>query len=54
MSIRRPVDMGDDFKKKMTLITDSASDKYLAEHSRRKEVLKYLKGELSVTGKSLS
>ena len=54
MSIRRPVDMGDDFQKKMTLITDPASDRYLEEHSRRKEVLKSLNKMLSVTKKSLS
>ena len=54
MSIRRPVDMGEDFQKKMTLITDPASDRYLEEHSRRKEVLKTLNRILSVNKNSLS
>ncbi len=34
-SIRRPVDLGDSFKKSgMTLITDPASDRYLNEHAK--------------------
>ena len=32
--VRRPVDMGEEFSKTMTLITDPASDRYLNEHSK--------------------
>lgn len=32
--VRRPVDMGEEFSKTMTLITDPASDRYLNEHSQ--------------------
>ena len=32
--VRRPVDMGDEFEKNMTLITDPASDRYLNVHSK--------------------
>ncbi len=32
--VRRPVDMGEEFCKNMTLITDPASDRYLNEHSK--------------------
>ncbi len=38
--VRRPVDMGDEFKKNMTLITDPASDRYLNEHSKLAASLK--------------
>tara|TARA_R100000995_G_C3482096_1_gene124573 strand:- start:468 stop:638 length:171 start_codon:yes stop_codon:yes gene_type:complete len=38
--VRRPVDIGDEFKKNMTLITDPASDKYLNEHSKLAAPLK--------------
>ena len=29
--VRRPVDMGNEFRQNMTLITDPASDRYLNE-----------------------
>ena len=32
--VRRPVDMGSEFKQNMTLITDPASDRYLNEYSK--------------------
>ena len=38
--VRRPVDMGDEFKKNMTLITDPASDRYLNVHSKLAASLK--------------
>ena len=32
--VRRPVDMGNEFRQNMTLITDPASDRYLNEYSK--------------------
>tara|TARA_B100001758_G_C18414996_1_gene618844 strand:+ start:1653 stop:1832 length:180 start_codon:yes stop_codon:yes gene_type:complete len=32
--VRRPVDMGNEFRENMTLITDPASDRYLNEYSK--------------------
>ena len=40
MRIRRPVDMGDNFRKNMTLITDPRSDRYLNEYSKLATSLK--------------
>ena len=38
--VRRPVDMGSEFKQNMTLITDPASDRYLNEYSKLATSLK--------------